>query len=120
MITFLLLGIAGLPVFSGGTSGIGVVIGPRGGYLIGFLIGSIIISLLKGKDNNPYRLLFSNIIGGIVVLYLIGFLWLAITTKMGLYAAFISGVLPFIPGDVLKVIAATFISYSINKRRVTV
>ena len=114
--TFLLIGVAGVPVFAGGTSGIGSIIGPRGGYLIGFLIGAIIISLIKKKFSSIWGLGLANTVGGIFVVYLFGVLWLNWFTGMGLSAAIAGGALPFIPGDIFKVIVASIVGYKVNKR----
>ncbi|WMJ80741.1 biotin transporter BioY [Clostridium sp. MB40-C1] len=113
--TFLFLGIIGIPVFSGGRAGIGVIAGPTGGYLIGFLIGTIVISLIKGKGDSIVRLIFSSILGGIIIVYLIGVPWLGKVSGIGVYKAFISGALPFIWGDLFKALAAGFIGRKINK-----
>lgn len=114
--TFLLIGIAGVPVFAGGTAGIGILLGPRGGYLIGFLVGAIIISILKKRFNSVIGLGFANVIGGIVVVYLFGVLWLNWVTGMGIQAAFAGGALPFIPGDIFKAVLASIVGYKVNKR----
>jgi biotin transport system substrate-specific component len=116
VMTFLLLGAIGLPVFTGGTGGIGVLFGPRGGYLIGFLIGAIITSKLKGTTNNMSRLALANVVGGILVVYTLGVAWLDFITAMGLQKSLIVGALPFIPGDLLKVGIATVIGTAVNKR----
>lgn len=108
--TFLLLGIAGAPVFAGGTGGPGILAGPRGGYLIGFLIGAVVISYLRGKSNKILRLIFANIVGGVVVVYLFGIPWLGYITKVGVSKAFMMGGLPYLPGDLFKVILASVIS----------
>lgn len=107
---FILLGIAGVPVFSGGRSGIGVLAGPSGGYIVGFLVGAVVISLLCRKTNNIWKLGGSAIVGGIIVVYLLGVSRLSFLTGMGLEKAIVTGALPFIPGDILKVIAATLLA----------
>jgi biotin transport system substrate-specific component len=117
LITFIFMGIIGLPVFSGGASGIGVIVGSNGGYLIGFLVGAIIISLIKNKSNSIPLLIVANILGGIIIVYISGVLWLSFITKMGIYKAFTLGALPFIPGDIIKAIIATFIAKRINTLR---
>lgn len=116
VLTFLLLGAVGVPVFAGLTGGIGILVGPRGGYLIGFLVGAIVIALLKGKANNIWRLALANAAGGIIVIYTLGALWLSFVTGMGLEKAIMVGVLPYIPGDLFKVFVATIIGVAINKR----
>lgn len=111
---FLLLGIIGIPVFSGGQAGIGVLIGPKGGYLIGFLIGAVVISLIRKNSNNFIRMAISSLIGGVLIVYLMGVPWLAYITGMNIKKALLVGALPFIPGDLLKMVVALFIARKIN------
>ncbi|TWH46180.1 biotin transport system substrate-specific component [Sporomusa sp. KB1] len=116
VLAFILIGAAGMPVFSGFAGGIGVVFGPRGGYYFGFLIGVVVIALLRGHKNTIWCLALANSIGGIIIVYLFGVLWLSFVTGMGVEKAFMAGALPFIPGDLFKVFVATIIGVAINKR----
>ena len=111
---FLVLGIVGLPIFAGGVGGLGIIAGPRGGYLIGFLAGAIVIALIKGKRTNVLRLGLANVIGGIVVIYLFGVLWLSHVMGVGLAKGFLIGALPYLPGDLIKVIIAVTVSVKAN------
>lgn len=115
MLTFLLIGAVGVPVFAGATGGIGIIVGPMGGYLIGFLAGAVAIALLKGQTNTLWRLAVANLTGGMAVVYVLGVFWLNLVTGMGLQKAIMVGVLPFIPGDLFKVLAATFIGAAVNR-----
>ena len=117
VLTFIFIGAVGLPVFSGGAAGIGVIVGTKGGYLLGFLIGAIIISLIKGKGNSLPRMIFACITGGILIVYILGVPWLSYITGMGINKAITVGALPFIPGDILKAIIAGFIAKKINAHR---
>jgi len=116
MITFLLLGAVGVPVFAGATAGLGILFGPRGGYLFGFLVGAIVISLIKRKFNSLFGLGIANIIGGIIIVYILGVLWLNYVTQMGLTEAVTIGALPFIPGDLFKAVVAAVTGMRINKQ----
>lgn len=116
LLGFLLLGAVGLPVFAGFTGGIGILLGPRGGYLLGYLIGGIVIALLKGQHNTLWRLAMANIIGGIGVVYFFGVLWLSFVTGIGLEKTVLTGALPFILGDLIKTVVATLIGAAVNKR----
>lgn len=116
LLVFLLLGAVGLPVFAGFSGGIGILVGPRGGYLLGYLVGAIVIALLKGEQNAIWRMALANMIGGIIVVYVFGVLWLNFVTGMGLYKAFMAGALPFIPGDLMKVFLASVVGAAVNKR----
>jgi biotin transport system substrate-specific component len=113
---FLLLGAAGVPVFAGASAGLGILVGPRGGYLIGYAVGAVVIALLKGHENKLWRLALANILGGILAVYFFGVLWLDFVTGIGLNKALLTGALPFIPGDLTKVAIATLIGCAVNKR----
>ncbi|HPL53834.1 MAG TPA: biotin transporter BioY [Bacillota bacterium] len=115
LIIFLMMGAIGLPIFSGGTSGLGAIAGKTGGYLIGFLAGATLISLVKGKKPGFFRLLAINATGGILVVYTFGVLWLNYITGIGIRKAIIFGALPFIPGDIVKILAAAVITLRLNK-----
>ncbi|WP_409069501.1 biotin transporter BioY [Clostridium sp. FAM 1755] len=116
MVTFLFMGAIGIPVFSGGTAGIGVILGKTGGYLIGYLIGVIIISLLVRKNKSLVRMLIACFIGGIVVVHILGSAWLGQVTSIGIKKAFLLGSVPFIPGDLIKVIVAVLIGRKLEKQ----
>lgn len=111
VLIYTLLGIAGLPVFAGGASGLGVILGPTGGYIIGFIIAAFVIGNLSEKSGkNDY---LSNIfyIGiGLVIVYVLGVAQLAIVAKLDLLQAIAAGMLPFIPGDILKLAIAAHIA----------
>lgn len=117
VITFIFMGAMGIPVFSGGTAGIGVIFGTKGGYLLGFLIAAIVISLIRGKSNSIPRMIFACVIGGIIIVYVLGVPWLSYITGMGITKAFTVGALPFLPGDLIKAIVAGFIAKKINVSR---
>jgi biotin transport system substrate-specific component len=114
MIVYALLGIAGLPVFSGGSSGIGVILGPTGGYIIGFILAAYVIGKLSEKTENNSRRRFVinafNMSIGILVIYTCGVFQLMMVAEMGFSTAFALGVLPFLPGEILKTAVAAYIA----------
>jgi biotin transport system substrate-specific component len=115
LFTYLLLGAVGVPVFAGGSAGLPIILGKYGGYLIGFLLGAVVISLIRGKKNSLALLGLANIIGGIIVIELFGSIWLGYITGMGISKALLVGAVPFIPGDLIKAAAATVIAKKLNK-----
>ncbi|MDW8801732.1 biotin transporter BioY [Clostridium sp. A1-XYC3] len=115
MITFLLMGAIGLPVFSGGSAGFGIIVGKTGGYLIGYLIGAVVISLLVSKTKSKVVMLLACLFGGIVVVHALGSAWLGYVTGMGIEKAIMVGSVPFLPGDLLKSFAAVVIAVRLNK-----
>jgi len=112
MIVLLLLGIAGIPVFSGGRAGLGIIAGPTGGYLISFpfaaFMGGYIIEKLKNRVFLNY--LGASIFSGIFVIYTLGIIQLKLVTGINWYAALLQGVIPFLAGDIFKAIAASFLA----------
>lgn len=115
VLVFLLMGAIGLPVFSGGAAGLGIIAGKTGGYLIGFVFGAAVIALLKGKKPGFLRLLAASAIGGILVVYIFGVSWLNFVTGIGMEKAVIFGALPFIPGDIVKVFVAALVSMRLSR-----
>lgn len=114
---YVLLGAIGLPVFSGAAAGIGVLLGPTGGYLIGFVIGAYVIGLLMEKG--PFTGLFKDVFAmamGLLLIYGIGTLQLAFVTGMPLTKALAVGSLPYIPLDIVKMGMALALARPVKKR----
>lgn len=105
---YLLQGVVGLPVFSGGTFGIAVIVGPTGGYLVGFLFAAVVMGFLaeRGMGRSIISTVIAMIIGNVVI-YLMGASWLA--SFIGFEEALVAGVLPFIYGDALKLAVAAIL-----------
>jgi biotin transport system substrate-specific component len=106
--TYLALGVMGLPVFAGGASGVARLVGPTAGYLVGFLAAAFVVGSLseRGWDRKPWTVAASMVIGSAII-YATGILWLS---KFVSWPAVLStGVLPFLPGDALKIALATLL-----------
>ncbi|HHV24898.1 MAG TPA: biotin transporter BioY [Methanosarcina sp.] len=114
MIVYTLLGIAGLPVFAGGSSGMGVLLGPTGGYIIGFILAAYTIGKLSEKaENTDKSSLFINSLNmsaGILVFYACGFVQLIFVADVGPGTALALGVIPFLPGEIIKAAVAAYIA----------
>jgi biotin transport system substrate-specific component len=107
VLLYLVLGAFGLPVFHNGMSGLGVLFGPTGGYLVGFVPAALISGL--GYESARKEIAICSLILATGVIYLTGIGWLVLSTGMAVQAAIVSGMLPFLPGDLLKGIAAYLI-----------
>ncbi len=101
---YLLLGMAGLPVFSGFRAGASVLAGPTGGYLVGYLPLVAICGFFCARTEKR-GLQAAALVGGTALLYAIGTVWFMVQTGTGLSGALTACVLPFLPGDALKIIA---------------
>ena len=109
---YIVLGSLGLPIFAGATGGILYLLGPTGGYLIGFIAASYITGrMISVKKELSFKWIILAMLTGLSVIYLLGVSWLSFVTKIDFSEAFVLGVLPFIPGAVLKLLAAAFIFY---------
>ena len=111
---YLLAGALGLPVFAGGTGGIGHFAGPTGGYLLGYLPAVYVIGLIScGAKKRAVLDIIAMVCGGLIV-YAIGLTWLKILTKMTLTKTLAVGMIPFIPGDGIKIAAAVPIAKAVR------
>ena len=104
---YLLLGIMNMPVFHNGLAGIGVLMGPTGGYLVGFIPAALVGGFAYEQENRIIRA--GGIVAATLTIYLFGITWMSYSTGMALSQAILLGVVPFIIGDSLKGIAAFII-----------
>ncbi|MCH8026704.1 MAG: biotin transporter BioY [candidate division Zixibacteria bacterium] len=105
---YLLEGLAGLPVFAGGTAGLGVLMGPTGGYLLGFLAAAYFVGALadKGWDKNYLKSIIAMTIGTAII-FIFGLSWLIRFVPLETVSTI--GFYPFIPGAILKLAVAGLI-----------
>jgi biotin transport system substrate-specific component len=103
---FLIQGAWGLPVFAGGVGGISKLVGPTGGYLIGYLAAAFITGWIWElcKDKTPLRAFFAMAAGNLVI-FACGSVWLS--QFVGWTGAWMLGVVPFLMGDLFKLLVAT-------------
>ncbi len=103
---YLLAGICGLPVFAGGTAGIGRILGPTGGYLLGYLPAVFITAYISRKGGSRTWTDIVAMICGSLLVYGCGVPWLKVVTGMPFSKALVVGMVPFLLGDALKIAAA--------------
>jgi biotin transport system substrate-specific component len=106
---YLLAGILGLPVFAGGTSGLARFAGPTGGYLVGYLPCVALIGAIAawGRGRRPVDALA--MVCGTAALYACGVSWLKVVTGMDWSKALGVGVIPFLPGDIAKMMVVVLV-----------
>lgn len=117
---YLILGLVGLPVFSGFQGGITHLLGPTGGYIIGFVFSGIIYMLFEPLINKNKKFKWPALTLGLAACYLIGTLWFVVvcSAKGNAYSftsALMLCVLPYIIPDAVKMILAVFISDKVKK-----
>lgn len=114
-LVYLLLGFAGMPVFSGFTGGVAKLAGPTGGYLIGFVFLALIVGWFIEKFQGRYTFHVAGMILGMVVSYIFGTVWLSKQLEIGFTAGLGAGVIPYLPGDAVKMILAVLIGPKLRK-----
>jgi len=107
-VIYLLMGCVGIPVFSGFSAGPGALIGPTGGFLIGFIPASMLCGLYIRKYPGAHAPgIFLAGFAALVLMYLPGTLWLSLYLSSGVHKALATAVIPFLPGDLIKLILCT-------------
>jgi biotin transport system substrate-specific component len=112
VLAYLLEGFAGLPVFAGGKSGMVALMGPTGGYLLGFLGAAFVVGYFSDRGwYTGYIKSVAAMIAGTGVIFIAGLAWLAAMVPEGSVLAM--GLYPFLPGAALKIAAASVVLPSI-------
>lgn len=108
VLAYIAEGAAGLPVFAQAKFGIPALLGPTGGYIIGFVPAAFLVGFLarRGWDRRIGTTVLAMVLGNLVI-YAFGLLWLSVLIGPGRSVA--TGVLPFIPGDIIKIALAAAI-----------
>lgn len=116
-ILFLALVAAGLPLLAGGRGGIGVLVGPGGGFFLGWVLGAYVCGLLTERTWSSLTAIKSfaiSAVGGIGVVYLPGVIWLAATTDLGAWKSLTVSA-AFIPGDIIKAACTAAIVMTVRR-----
>ena len=115
VLIYILMGAVGLPVFSGFSGGIQKLFGVTGGFIIGYLPCAYISGYFITKAEEKKWLYPIGITLGTITCYTIGTIWFMIQTNISLLSALSTCIFPFIPGDIIKIIASTSIIYPLRK-----
>jgi len=119
VILYALIGALGIPVFSEMSGGIGVIVGPTGGFIVGFIPTAFLTGLILEKTNYTVVIgMIANTLGMLVTLS-IGTIWLKFAAHLSWTAAFTSGFLPFIIVGLIKAFLASWIGITVYKRLVS-
>jgi len=120
MLAYLAEGAAGLPVFAPdplGLTGVAHILGPTGGYLMAYPTVAVVISYLWQNGEKSYLGALVSAGAGNLILLTLGGLWLGLNTHISPQAVLAEGVMPFLPGDALKIVMAAFLGFEWSRMR---
>lgn len=114
VITYIFEGTVGLPVFAGGSTGLLYILGPTGGYIIGFIPAVFLVGYLSEKGwNKGFISTITSMTLGTIIIFTFGVSWLSIST--GFLNSITIGLIPYLPGAFVKITSAAIIVYSLNR-----
>ncbi len=116
VLAYILLGLAGLPVFTGFTGGAGKLLGPTGGYIIGYIFMALICGFFVDKWGHRLLPEILGMVLGTAVCYLFGTVWLGYPASYTFFQALAAGVLPYIPVDAAKLAIALVVGRQVRAR----
>lgn len=111
---YILAGSCGLPVFAGGTGGIGRLVGPTGGYLLGYLPAVYLIGIISEHSEGRVLSDVFAMIAGCAVIYAFGVSWLKLISGMTIAKSLAVGMYPFLIGDAVKIAAAISVTKTLR------
>ena len=110
---YILLGAVGIPVFAGFSGGLGIIAGPTGGYIIGYIVCAAVSALLLGilcrDEAYTYPKIILSLAAGLFFCYLLGTIWFYIISGWTIGKILMACVVVFLPGDALKIAAAAIL-----------
>ena len=115
MAVYALLGAVGVPVFAGFGSGPAVLFGKTGGYIIGYILCAAIVGLLSRRLGFTFPKLCLSMAVGVIVCYVFGTAWFMAISGLNLATSLSYCVLPFLPGDAVKILLAAFLALRLRK-----
>lgn len=116
---FVLAGVIGLPVFSGGTGGIAKIMGPTGGFIIGYIFASLLAGLVAGKPSqdrktSAVRLALACALG-FVIMYIPGVIHFMRSLGKTFSETMAMCVIPYVPGDIIKAVLSVLVAVKVRK-----
>ena len=118
VVIYILLGLVGVPIFTNFTGGPAKLFGPTGGYIIGYIFLALICGFFVDKFGKNIPVYLAGMILGTVVRYIFGTIWLGYQMDFTFTQALMAGVVPYIPGDLVKLTMAVIAGMQVRKRLV--
>ena len=116
ILLYIILGLIGLPVFAGYVNAYEALSSISGGFILGFIPCIISINLIQKINKNSYIITFASMFVGLVLCYLLGIIHFMLLTSSSIIYAFSVAILPFIFIDLLKIIIACIITFTLNNK----
>lgn len=113
-LVYLLLGAVGMPVFSGAQGGLAKLVGPTGGFLVGFLFVALIGGFFVDKFRGKTLYAIAGLVLGTAVLYVFGTVWFVVLMKCEIGYALRACVIPFVPFDLGKIVIAALLGQAVR------
>lgn len=114
LIVYVLLGAVGLPVYVGGTAGLGKLLGPTGGFIFSWPIAYTVLSIFKGSERNFWQYAWRSILITIPIVYAFGIAGFMLVGNFTFEKAVWGAAIPFIPGDIIKCIVAAWLASKVK------
>jgi len=115
-LSYICLGVWGLPIFTGAGSGIAYLFGPTGGYLFGFVLVSFLLGTFTKRNHNALLPVFVILCMADLILLSCGTIWLKFIFGYSFKKTLLIGFLPFLPGDLFKALVAAFLYLKFKSR----
>ena len=120
IIVYIVIGVVGLPVFSGGVGGLDRLLGPTGGFILGYIPCTVISGIFADKFTNKFSGKFIGLFIGTITMYIPGILWMLYILGADSVSSAVSvigvNILPFVPIDIIKMFLATFVGCKVKER----
>ena len=111
---YVVMGLAGLPVFANFSGGFARVLGPTGGYIWGYIVAALFIGLIISKAGRRFWAYPAAMVTGLAGCYALGTAWYMIYAQIDLWAALALCVVPFLVGDAIKIVLASVLAYRLR------
>ena len=115
-LVYLLLAAVGVPVMAGMQGGPAVLLGKTGGYAIGYILTALLTALLTKALGRKFWSLCVAMVVGCAVCYVLGTIWFMVLTGLDLPTSLTYCVIPYLPGDVIKIALASLLTIQLDKR----
>lgn len=116
LVSYIILGALGLPIFTGAASGIAYLFGPTAGYLAGFILAAVFLgNSIKYAKNNLLSVFLLFCLADFILLAC-GVVWLKVLFGYSINKLLLIGLVPFIPGDLIKAAVASVVYFNLKAR----